>query len=133
MQAKLIEYDYSYEDWDACKGYQTREESNRALLFFDENDIPIAIAISNRSKLEIQQVKVQDSQLIIPVWKNDYTILKYEAAPFQEYRTIKNLPVPDSIASFVEHAIICSMRMDDLRKFLHELIQKESASFARRI
>lgn len=133
MKVNLIEYDYAYESYDACKGLRTYEASKRALLFVDDAGLPIAAAIPNKGELEIFLIKVQNGRLVIPVWKQDYTIANYEVAPFQEYRVVKSLPIPENITSFIEHAVICSMKIDDLRKFLIELIRKESRDLGFRI
>lgn len=133
MEAKLIEYDYTYEDWDACKGLREKESSNRAVLFFDEQNCPVAAAIPRNGKLEIEQVLLQDKKLYLPVWSKKYMPIKHELAPFQRYRVIKSLAIPPEYLDMIMHAVMCSMKMDDLRKFLIELIRAESKGFDYRI
>ncbi|MBI2035804.1 MAG: hypothetical protein HYT12_03965 [Candidatus Liptonbacteria bacterium] len=133
MKAKLIEYDYTYQDWDTRRGTREKSASNRAILFFNNENRPVAVAIPKNGKLEIKQVSLRNGRLCSPVLSNKYMILKHETVPFQHYRVIKSLALPSEQLDLLMHAVICCMKMDDLRNNLLESIRAESRGFDYRI
>lgn len=133
MKAKLIEYDYTYEERDSCKGNRKKEARNRAILFFAEEDRPVVIAIPEDGRLKIDQIFLRDGKLCFPIWSKEYRIIGYKPAPFQKYRVVKSLEIPAEQLDIIFHAVVCSMKMDDLRESLIELIRAESLNFAYRI
>jgi hypothetical protein len=136
-KAELIEYDYTYVDFDSCKGFRDKEASNRAILFLDNKNQPIAIAIPENGKLKFQHILLLNGKLVVPRWTKKYTIMGYEPAPFQSYRVVKPLTLSPQTKYLnidsVMRLVIDYMKMDDLRKILLETIRAESKDFPYRI
>ena len=133
MKAELIEYAYEYLDWDPCRGSRTHSARKRAILFCNGNGDPVAVAIPGGDRVEISLVFLRDGKFCMPVWGKNYKIKAYKVAPFCPYSVVKHLCILPEYRDIIMHAVVCSMKIGDLKRYLLGLIRSESKDFGYRI